>query len=334
MPPARWCAMYAPPSTDPPLVTAREIRELSLPRHGLQRVRSGVYTTRDAWSSARPWERYRMRVAAFGLTSPGAVFCLESAAVLLGLPVFGEPRDIHVFDPERATSTRYGDVCVHTSTDPRTVVDTPGGASTSTLDTVVDLARVLPPAQALAVADAAASPFQQRAAPVVEPAAFRDLTDSRADRRGRARCRWVWARVDGRAESPFESVSRAVIEWLGFEEADLQCELAYEGHRDRVDFLFASMGGIGEADGWSKYALADGTAAGERLRAEKRREDRLRRAGHAFARWEYDDAVAAWPLERILRAARIPQPRPHQRAFLSTLTRTPRALARDSHPTR
>lgn len=250
---------------------------------------------------------------------PGAIFCLESAAVLLGLPVFGEPRDVHVFDPDRATSTRYGDLSIHTSNDPRAVVHTTAGASTSLTETVADLARVLPPAQALAVADAAASPFQRGSAPLADADTLRELTASRADRRGRARCRWVWARMDGRSESPFESVSRAVIEWLGFETPDLQCELPSEGHRDRVDFFFPSVRGIGEADGWSKYRLGDGATATARIREEKRREDRLRRAGHPFARWEYDDALAAWPLERSLRAAGIPQPRPRQSAFLATL---------------
>lgn len=250
---------------------------------------------------------------------PGAIFCHESAAVLLGLPVFGEPRDVHVFDPDRATSTRYGDLAIHTSNDPRAVVHTTAGASTSLTETVADLARVLPPAQALAVADAAASPFQRGSAPLADADTLRELTASRADRRGRARCRWVWARMDGRAESPFESVSRAVIEWLGFETPDLQCELPSEGHRDRVDFFFPSVRGIGEADGWSKYGLGDGATATARIREEKRREDRLRRAGHPFARWEYDDALAVWPLERSLRAAGIPQPRPRQSAFLATL---------------
>ena len=52
--------------------------------------------------------------------------CLESAAVLHGLPSFGECRDIHVFAAHRSASRRFGDVSVHTSVDPREVVEIAG----------------------------------------------------------------------------------------------------------------------------------------------------------------------------------------------------------------
>lgn len=44
------------------------------------------------------------------------MFCLESAAILSGTPVFGEPRDVHLFDPAGRT-WREGDVVVHGSRD-------------------------------------------------------------------------------------------------------------------------------------------------------------------------------------------------------------------------
>src|SRR6478735_8238815 len=76
------------------------------------RVRAGVYTFRDAWMALAPWERYLARVHAYALMAPHAVFAFESAAVLLGLPIFGEPHDIHVFSAERSASRRFSDVCV------------------------------------------------------------------------------------------------------------------------------------------------------------------------------------------------------------------------------
>ena len=84
----------------------------------------------------------------------------ESAAVLSGLPIFGEPRDIHIYDPDRAHSRRFGDVCVHTSTDACGLDARSYVTTTSVAQTVVDLMRVLPPAFAVAMADTAVSPFQ------------------------------------------------------------------------------------------------------------------------------------------------------------------------------
>ena len=113
-----------------------------------------------AWVRLAPWERYLARVHAFALLHPDAVFSHESAAALSGLPIFGEPRDIHVYDPDRAQSRRFGDVCVHTSTDRCTITDRAFARTTSVAQTAIDLMRVLPPAYALAVADSAVSPFQ------------------------------------------------------------------------------------------------------------------------------------------------------------------------------
>src|SRR3546814_437319 len=103
-----------------PLMRSRDAEEAGLRLREDDRrvrVRPGVYALRDRWETLTPWERYVARVHAFALVSPGVVFCLESAAALLGLPLFGEPRDIQVFDAARDRSHRFGDVAVHTSVD-------------------------------------------------------------------------------------------------------------------------------------------------------------------------------------------------------------------------
>ena len=143
------------------------------------------------------------------------------------------------------------------------------------------LARVLPPAQALAVVDASISHAESEAFDV---RMLREHAAGQQNRRGKARLRWLWDRADGRSESPAESISRAVIEWTGFEQPILQRGFFYEGQRDRVDFWFRSCDAIGEADGWQKYGLGEPNEAARRLANEKRREDRLRRQGHPFAR--------------------------------------------------
>lgn len=311
-----------------PLVTAAEARvlRLAVSGPGFARVRRGVYVDAAAAARLAPWQRYALRVHAFALAHPDAVLCLESAAVLLGLPLFGETRDIHVFDPDRTASRRFGDVCVHTSTDARGIVRVDGILCTSPTDAVVDLARVLPPAQALAVVDAAISP-RQGGMLVVDD--LRERAASQVSRRGVARLAWVWAHADTRAESPGESVSRAVIRWCGFEDPVLQAEFRYEGVTDRTDFLFPTSRTVGESDGWGKYGIGDNDAlegAALRFRDEKRREDRLRRAGHPVARWEMADAVRVEPLATALQRAYVRLVRPRDRAGLATLRHTPRAL--------
>lgn len=312
-----------------PLVTTEEGRMLGirLPSREHLRVRSGIYVEREAYENLPAWRQYAVRVHAFVRQHPDAVLCLESAAVVLGLPYFNEPKDIHVYDPRRSASRRFGDVVVHTSRDPRTVGSTDGILTTSTEDTVVDLVRVLPPAQGLAVADAAISPAQQG---VAELAELRELASAQINRRGCARLRWVWAHADARSESPAESVSRAVMGWCGFERPELQKEFHYDGFEDRVDFFFPSCHAIGEADGWGKYNLDNPSKAAEHLRDEKRREDRLRRHAHPFGRWDLADAWQVEPLARALRSAGVPIVRPRESTMLATIRHRPRERRRQS----
>ncbi|UJP09337.1 hypothetical protein L2X99_12960 [Microbacterium sp. KUDC0406] len=306
-----------------PLIQAAEARRLGirLDPSTHARLRKGIYVDRAAYLALKPWERYAVRVHAFVLRHPSAVLCLESAAVVHGLPLFGAPRDIHVYDPGRTASRRFGDVAVHTWDDPRDVDEVDGILVTALVDTVVDLGRVLQPAPALAVADSAVSPAQGGTASLAD---LRDRSSGQSTKRGRARLRWLWDHVDGAAESPGESVSRAVIEGAGFPQPELQREFRYEDCLDRVDFHFAQTRAIGESDGWQKYALDDPDAAVRRLADEKRREDRLRRNGHPFARWDLSDAWRVDPLARALRAAGIRSVRPRDVAFLATLTRRTR----------
>lgn len=317
-------AVLVPPV---PLVSSREARALGLRLSpGIHlRVRHGIYADAPAVARLKPWERYALRVHAFARDHPESTLCLESAAVLHGIPLFSECRDIHVFDAGRRSSRRFGDVAVHTSADPRAVDHVGGIAVTSLLDTVCDLARVLPPAHALAAVDATISPVQVG---TLDPTAIAACGTERSSTRGRAKASWVLDHADGRAASPGESVSRAVIDWTGFEHPVLHPVFRYEGFEDRADFLFPTSGAIGESHGWRKYDLDDPDAARRHLAAEKRREDRLRRHHSGFARWDLADALRVEPLMRALRAASVRLARPTDHARLATLRRTPHLLTR------
>lgn len=286
------------------------------------RLRKGVYVERAPYDELPPWKRYAVRVHAFLRTHPDAVLCLESAGVIHGLPQFGETRWIHVYDPEAVATQRYGDVSVHASCDAREIERVSGVLVTSLRDTVVDLSRVMNPADALAVADAATSPVQGG---MLRIADLSDRGEQFENRRGRARMRWVWEHANGASESPGESVSRAVILWCGYEVPELQREFSYEGHVDRCDFHFPSTGTIGEADGWGKYDLNDLDRAKQKLADEKRREDRLRRHGHPFARWDLRGAWKVDPLRDALDAGGVRRVFHPQSGMLATLTRRSRA---------
>ncbi|MEX0153305.1 hypothetical protein [Microbacterium sp. LMI1-1-1.1] len=306
-----------------PLLRARDARSAGLhpeSQAGSLRVRNGVYIARDLWDGLAEWDRYVVRVHAFGGSRPGAVFSHESAAALWNLPIFGHPRQIHLFDGRRSRSLRYGDVTVHTSADKRDVARRGELLVTTVADTVLDLARCLPPAFALAVADAA---IRFRPADV-SLSVLREVVASQRNPRGRRRAEWVIDHADAASESVGESVSRAVIGWCGFPPPLLQQTHIVDGRRYRSDFCWPALRVIGESDGWAKYG-ADPQEVTRALRAEKRREQDLRRAGWTVARWDFADAVSGEGLRAALLAAGLRPERRADTARLSSIGRNPRS---------
>ncbi len=283
-----------------------------------------MYAVESEWRKLPPWDRYLARVHAVALTRPQTVFCLESAAVLLGLPIFGEPRDIHVLNTHRRTSNRNGEVFVHVSHDEREVSSWAWMSATSVAHTVADLVRVLPPAFGLAVADASISPAQSGACTIEQIGA---LARDQVNRRGRRVLHWVLERANPRAESSGESVSRAVIEWLGYPSPELQATFRFEGAVDRTDFRWEEHDMVGESDGYGKYDASDPIAMKAHFIAEKLREDRLRRHIGRFARWDWRDTMRVTPLDRALGSAGLPRTGPAQHAMLATLRQHPRSFS-------
>lgn len=285
----------------------------------LHKVRPGVYAARDAWNALDPWDRYLVRVHAFALVRADAVFSHESAASVLGLPTFGHPRNIHIFDTRRSRSVAYGDVTAHTSADARSVQRVGGIHLTTVEDLVVDLARVLPPAFGLAVADAALRDSSLSRDEVIDHAAAQRNTFRMK------RVEWVLTRATPLSESAGESLSRAVIEWCGFPAPTLQMTHRLEGRTYRSDFSWPEQKVIGESDGWLKYGGDDPVAAAEAVRAEKRREDSFRRAGWRVARWDYAGALGADGLRAALAAAGLAPSRRADPAALGSVGRNPRS---------
>lgn len=287
----------------------------------LHRVRPGVFAAADEWAGLRPWEQYEQRIEGVAQTWLDPVFCLESAAPSHRLPLFGETRDIHLLSPD-GTSRRVGDVVLHGYTErPKTVVRD-GRHVTDMDETTLALCRALPPAFALAVADAALRMGEA----IGKRLDLGERGRERPDRRGLRQLDWVQCHANARAESPGESVSRAVIFWLGYEDPDIQEEFFYEGFTDRSDFYWRRLRRIGESDGYGKYNAADAEETKQRFIDEKLREDRLRRYEDGFIRWDWSDSVKVTPLDRKLRVGGIPLVRPRNAAMLATLARNPRSF--------
>jgi len=149
------------------------------------KVRHGVYASAQLWNALPPWDRYLARVHAAALSYPDAVFCLESAAALLGMPVFGDPRTVHMLVSTGGTARLYAGVRAHTSRPEREIIELSGLRTTSPGDTAVDIARLRHNAIGLAVADAALK---------IDPRLSREslmvTNESRSSKRGRDIARW------------------------------------------------------------------------------------------------------------------------------------------------
>lgn len=287
------------------------------------RVRAGIYAPRAGWDSLAPWDRYLARVHAYALVNPGALFAYESAAALWGLPIFGEPRCIHVYELSRTKSRRFGDVFVHTRTDDPDTVTLGGLTMTSVSDTAVSLMRVLPAPFGLAVGDAAISPAQGAAA------TLEDLVRAAAAQpnpRGRALLNLVLDTIDPRSESPGESVGRGVIVWSGFEPPELQREFRSEGFVDRADYAWESVHAIAESDGYGKYLAETPEETVRRVILEKQREDRLRRLCLGFGRWDMAASTAVAPVINELQRMAIPRVGAPRAFLLSTMRSNPRSF--------
>lgn len=203
-----------------------------------------------------------------------------------------------------------GDVRVHAGGDDREVHRVDGILLTSPVDTAVDLARFRHPAIGLMAADAAL-----RLLGADDPGILISCNERRASSRGRAHARWALARATRHAASALESISRAVIEWLGFPEPELQrMFVTPDGEVLHTDMYWQHVDLAGEADGRVKYDGTHGDGA-EALWREKRRGDALQRMVRRISHWAWGDVREHARLRAILigdglRPIRPPQPGP------------------------
>jgi hypothetical protein len=268
----------------------------------LVRVRRGAYL--DGQLPTAAVARHALQIAATvaDLRRP-AVVSHQSAAVLLGLPLWGAPLDqVHITRRPRASSQTTGPLRCHVARLRDDEVKTVGSHTvTDVARTVLDLARSLPFEPAVVTVDAALhegllslSVLQQR---------LMDIAGTRGSRHA-AR---VVAFADGRSESVGESRSRVLLHKLGLAPSALQLRITdSEGSfLGRSDFAWEEQRVLGEFDGRIKYGrlLRPGQDPGDAVFEEKRREDAMRDAAWEVVRWTWSDlSVPAALGQRVQRS--------------------------------
>lgn len=278
----------------------------------LHRLFRGVYVETSAWNTLSPWQKYLVRIHGALAADPNRVLFGESAAAAVGVLIPHASRPIHVLSPG-VSSREYRGVRSHVSVDAREIIVIDGIRLTSMADTVVDIARSRPPAEALAYADALLRVDSQ-----ITREQLVALNQALVSGRGRRQARWALSRATGVPESPLESASLAVIEWLGYESPILQHPFLIEGKTYKGDFFWEHERIVGEADGDAKYSTEMGNPT-DTIIDEKRRENLLRRHTSGVARWGWKDVQEAEPLDQALRSAGLRPTRVRDTMNLATM---------------
>jgi very-short-patch-repair endonuclease len=268
-------------------------------RGDLVRVSRGVYVAASLWNDAQSEERHRAAMRAVNVLRHGLVFGSTSAAILWGRPLLHRA-------PARPIGLRNTDsggrsdanVTVRETATPFSIDRINGLQVTSLARSVVDAARILSFASAVAILDHAISPeVRSETWPTSARTALEEITGELdgGTHVGRGRARAAVSFADGCSGSPGESLSRTLMAECGFSRPSLQqAFFDRQGLIGYVDFWWPQVGVIGEFDGCGKYLRAefmDGRTQAQVIADEKRREDRLRALGYTVVRWEWADLM-------------------------------------------
>lgn len=268
----------------------------------LLRVRHGTYVDRAVFELAGPEERHRiMATSVLRKLGAGVVASHQTAAVLLGLDVFGVPLDrVHVTRLDGSSGRHEAGIVHHqglvATEEDLVIVD--DLAVTRPARTVFEMAAQVSTESAMVTASSALR------LGVATPEEL-ELEGERLDHwPGSQRARIAVRLADGRAETVGEVRSLFAMWKHGIPFPELQA--AIEGTRYRVDFRWDLYRHVGEFDGAGKYGgLPAGLDARSAVIAEKRREDLIRARGYGMSRWMWVDLsgarVSAWA--RGLKAA-------------------------------
>jgi hypothetical protein len=254
----------------------------------LDRLRRGAYVNGTLPADPAATHRLLIRATMAGLRR-SAVVSHQSAAVLLGLPLWDVPLDrVHVTRRPGAWHDTGRVLRCHVARlREDEVIEIDGLEVTDPVRTALDLARSLPHEAAVVVLDAALR--RQLLSHDLLKARLFDIAGTPGSRSAARSV--VFA--DGRSESVGESRSRVILHRWKLTPSALQFEVrsADGGLIGRTDFAWEQHRLVGEFDGRIKYRrlLRPGEDAGDAVFREKRREDEIRSEGWGVLRWTWSD---------------------------------------------
>ncbi|MCK0090464.1 type IV toxin-antitoxin system AbiEi family antitoxin domain-containing protein [Rhodococcus sp. F64268] len=247
----------------------------------LERLAPGIYLDGRTADGLDAIERHRIRARTTGEGLPdGSAISHVSAAVLHGLPLWRPDLSrVHVSRDGTSGGRRSIGRHLHVVQLCDDVVQVEGVPCTSLARTVADLACTAPVDEVVIAGDSALARDPSLRSALAE------TLECRGRRQGIAAARRVIAFLDGRSESPGESLSRLRMEQIGLPAPSLQ-EVVRTPEGEfvaRTDFYWKEHRIIGEFDGMGKYR----DDAPDVFRREKLREDALRDLGFQVIRWTW-----------------------------------------------
>ena len=187
-------------------MSARQIRR-DVTAHVLVRVHPGFYVPSEQYRRLSPAERRRLKHEAFSRHAAAPpLYCLASAALMLGFDLRRPPEKLHVLAlPGAGTRNGHGGVVRHEAEVPEEDMVYRDGVLTTTPErTLLDCARLLPFDDAVVLADQAAR-FH------VSEGRLRQRLPEWAGRRGVRRAEAVLDTMEVRSESVAETLTRLLI---------------------------------------------------------------------------------------------------------------------------
>ena len=281
------------------------------------RLRYGVYVSTSLWSGLGPNARYLCRIRAYAAVCPEPpVFSHHSAAAIWGLPrPAAWPTDIHITAPEASGGRSRHGIVRHTAGPPPLAVSRDGLLVAPVTDTAVEMARLLPFPDAVAMMDRAIHIPRRGGSLATRGELERSLETLAGPARVKGRGAALRAAefASTQSGSGGESISRAHIFLLGFAAPELQVRFDdARGFIAFVDFFWRTINKVGEFDGLGKYLKEEyrrGLTTAQVVIAEKDREDRVRALGPTFARWDWDIVRDLIAFGRFLGSHGIPRAR-------------------------
>lgn len=286
----------------------RELRRAQV-RGDVVRIRRGAYCARERWAGFTPRERHlALAHAVTRQARTPLLFAGPTAAAAWGMPILGPfPTEAVVLDRYRGGGrSEPGVRRVTVGAETAEGVQLGGLRVTTIARTALDIARSAPFEHGVGPVDWALWRKNPRA---ISRRQLEEELARFAPRTGASRMARAAAFATELSDSFGESRCRAVIHESGFSTPVLQLELTDEEGSMFPDFAWPEVRVLAEFDGEIKFT--DPGFSGEdplaKLRAQRRREARLRRLGWTIVRIEWGDLGDRGRVIALLMAAGVPR---------------------------